>query len=81
MCPHSLSLSLSLSLTLGISDEVMVYKYSKEKAISWLRAKVEAQATSLEEKKVYVGVGSQSSMLIKSNKRSGLTRSLSPIWC
>ena len=81
----SLSLSLSLfflplSLSTGISDEVTVYKFSKEKATSWLRAKVEAQATSLEEKKVYVGVGSQSSMLVKSNKRSDLTRSLSPVW-
>ena len=67
-------------LSLAISDEVTVYKFSREKAMSWLKAKVEAQATCLEEKKVYVGVGSQSSMLVKSNKRSDLTRSLSPLW-
>lgn len=58
----------------AISDEVTVYKFNKEKAVLWLRAKVEAQASTLEKNKVYVGTGSQSSMLVRSNKRSDHTR-------
>ena len=76
---HSVSLSLLFSIShtsSAISDEVMVYKFSKEKAISWLRAKVAAQASSLEEKGVYVGTGSQSSMLVRSNKRRDISKSM-----
>ena len=67
--------SLSLSLS-AISDEMTVYKFSKEKAVSWLRSKVVAQASSLEDSGVYVGTGSQSSMLVRSNKRSDISKSM-----
>lgn len=75
MTLHVVILSLPPSLS-GISDEVTVYKFSKEKAVSWLRSKVAAQASSLEEKGVYVGTGSQSSMLVRTNKRSDVSKSM-----
>ena len=68
-------LLFSLSLS-AISDEMTVYKFSKEKAVSWLRSKVVAQASSLEDSGVYVGTGSQSSMLVRSNKRSDISKSM-----
>lgn len=60
----------------AISDEMIVYKFSREKAVSWLRSKVVAQASSLEDSGVYVGTGSQSSMLVRSNKRSDISKSM-----
>ena len=44
--------------------------------MSWLKAKVEAQASALEEENVYVGTGSQSSMLVRSKKRSDISKGL-----
>ncbi len=72
----SLSMCLSglcLSADLGGSLPV-VYRYSKERTLAWLRKKVEALADTLAEEKVYVGKGSQSSMLVKSRKESQGTK-------
>ena len=66
-----------LTTLLAISDSMTVYKYSEKKAVSWLRSKVETQVSSLEEHHVYVGTGSQSAMLVRSNKRSDIGRSMS----
>lgn len=52
----------------------MVYRYSKKRTLAWLQKKVLALAKMLEEERVYVGEGSQSSMLVKSTKDSEVTK-------
>ena len=53
---------------------MVVYRYSKERTLAWLRKKVAALADTLAEEKVYIGKGSQSSMLVKSRKKSQGTK-------
>lgn len=52
----------------------MVYRYSKEKTLAWLKKKVTVLADTVEEEGVYVGRGSQSSMLVKSSQAAEVTK-------
>ena len=51
-----------------------VFRYSKERTLSWLQKKVTALAKQLEKEQVYVGSGSQSSAFVRSSKQSDVTK-------
>ena len=51
-----------------------MYRYNKERTLAWLQKKVAALADTLEQEKVYVGRGSQSSMLVKGTQASEVTK-------
>lgn len=58
----------------GVGTSIVVYRYKKERTLTWLRKKVLALAKTLEEERVYVGEGSQSSMFVKSSKDSEVNK-------
>ena len=57
-----------------LSSGLKVYKYSREKTQSWLRAKVEALGSGLEEEGVFVGAGSISSSLVRSSRQPTISK-------
>lgn len=56
-----------------------MYKYSWERTQVWLRAKVDALGAGLKSEGVYVGVGSVSSSLVRSNKHINVQAGELPI--
>ena len=53
---------------------MVVYRYRRDRTLTWLGRKVSGLAEALQEEGVYVGKGSQSSMLVRSNKECELTK-------
>ncbi|XP_033119836.1 ribonuclease H2 subunit B-like [Anneissia japonica] len=56
------------------SVEFTAYRYSEDKTITWLKAKVEQVATKLEEKSIHVTGGAQSATFVRSSKGNGASK-------
>ncbi|XP_064639081.1 ribonuclease H2 subunit B-like [Lineus longissimus] len=50
------------------SDDLQVYRYNKERTLSWLELKVEQVIECLQEKKIHAGSGAQTENFVRSTK-------------